>query len=30
VVNLWDSDFEEIPSVPAAPRQISLNAAYRW
>ena len=30
VVNLWDSDFEEIPSVPASPRQISLNAAYRW
>ena len=30
LVNLWDSDFEEIPSVPAAPRQISLNATYRW
>ena len=30
VVNLWDSDFEEIPSVPASPRQISFNAVYRW
>ena len=30
VVNLWDSDFEEIPSVPAAPRQVSISAAYRW
>jgi outer membrane receptor protein involved in Fe transport len=30
VVNLWDSTFEEIPSVPASPRQISLNAVYRW
>lgn len=30
VTNLWDSDFEEIPSVPASPRQISLNMVYRW
>jgi len=30
VINLWDSDFEEIPSVPAHPRQISMNAVYRW
>jgi len=30
VINLWDNDFEEIPSVPAGPRQISLNAVYRW
>ncbi len=30
VTNLWDSDFEEIPSVPASPRQVSLNAVYRW
>ena len=30
VVNLWDSDFEEIPSVPASPRQISFNTVYRW
>lgn len=30
VVNLWDSDFEEIPSVPASPRRVSFNAVYRW
>jgi vitamin B12 transporter len=30
VLNLWDSAFEEIPSVPASPRQVSLNAVYRW
>jgi vitamin B12 transporter len=30
VTNLWDSDFEEIPSVQASPRQVSLNAVYRW
>ena len=30
VLNLWDSDFEEIPSVPASSRQISFNAVYRW
>lgn len=30
VVNMWNSDFEEIPSVPASPRQISLNAVFRF
>jgi vitamin B12 transporter len=30
VLNLWDSTFEEIPSVPASPRQVSLNAVFRW
>ncbi len=30
VDNLWDSDFQEVPAVPAARRQISIGAAYRW
>ncbi|MCB1123121.1 MAG: TonB-dependent receptor, partial [Verrucomicrobiae bacterium] len=30
VTNLWDSDFEEIPSVAAHPRQVSLNSVFRW
>jgi hypothetical protein len=30
VDNLWDSDFQEVPAVPAARRQISFGAAYRW
>ena len=30
VENLWDSRFEEIPSVPASPRQGSLSAVYRF
>ena len=30
VENLWDSDFQEVPAVPAARRQYSLGAAYRW
>jgi hypothetical protein len=30
VDNLWDSDFQEIPSVPAARRQWSAGATYRW
>lgn len=28
--NLWDSDFQEVPAVPAARRQFSAGAAYRW
>jgi len=28
--NLWDSDFQQIPSVPAARRQISGRVAYSW
>ncbi|PTY07403.1 TonB-dependent receptor [Opitutaceae bacterium EW11] len=30
VENLWNSDFEEVPAVPAAKRQISLGAVYSW
>ncbi len=28
--NLWDTDFQEIPAVPASRRQFSAGAAYRW
>ncbi|MBI4624994.1 MAG: TonB-dependent receptor [Verrucomicrobia bacterium] len=28
--NLWDSDFQEVPAVPAARRQVSAGAAYAW
>ncbi|MBL9218867.1 MAG: TonB-dependent receptor [Opitutaceae bacterium] len=30
VENLWDDDFQEVPAVPAAGRQIAFGAAYRW
>lgn len=30
VDNLWDSDFQEVPAVPAAPRQWSVGASWRW
>jgi vitamin B12 transporter len=30
VDNLWDCDFQEVPAVPAARRQFSVGAAYRW
>lgn len=30
VDNLWQDDFEEVPAVPAAPRQFALGVAYRW
>jgi vitamin B12 transporter len=30
VDNLWDDNFQEIPAVPAARRQLSLGAAWRW
>jgi hypothetical protein len=30
VDNFWDSDFEEIPAVPAAPRMVALGARWRW
>jgi outer membrane receptor protein involved in Fe transport len=30
VSNLWDSDFQEVPAVPAARREYSVGAAYRW
>ena len=28
--NLWDSDFQEVPSVPSARRQVTLSVAYGW
>jgi outer membrane receptor protein involved in Fe transport len=28
--NLWDSEFQEVPAVPASRRQFSVGAAYRW
>ncbi len=28
--NLWDSDFEEVPATPAAPRLIAAGATWRW
>jgi outer membrane cobalamin receptor len=30
VDNLWDTDFQEVPAVPAAPRQWSAGVAYVW
>jgi vitamin B12 transporter len=30
VENLWGCDFEEVPAVPAAPRQCTAGLAYRW
>jgi hypothetical protein len=30
VDNLWDDDFQEIPAVPAAGRQVSASVSYRW
>ncbi|MCG8524798.1 MAG: hypothetical protein MI748_00345 [Opitutales bacterium] len=30
VDNLWDDDFEDIPAVPASPRQIAFMTTYRW
>ncbi|MBI2513423.1 MAG: TonB-dependent receptor [Opitutae bacterium] len=30
VDNLWDSDFQEVPAVPASPRQWAVAAAFRW
>jgi vitamin B12 transporter len=28
--NLWDSDFQDVPAVPAPPRQISAGVSYVW
>ncbi len=28
--NLWDSEFQEVPAVPAAPRQVSGVVGYVW
>jgi len=30
VENLWEDRFQEIPAVPASPRQPSFSAAWRW
>ncbi len=30
VDNLWDSEFEEVPAVPAAPRLVAAGARWRW
>lgn len=30
VENAWDTDFQEVPAVPASPRQVSLGVAYTW
>ena len=30
VDNLWDSDFQDVPGVPAAPRQMSAGISYTW
>ena len=28
--NLWYSDYQEVPAVPAARRQLAASVAYRW
>lgn len=30
VSNLWNDSFQDIPAVPAAPRQVSGGIAWRW
>ena len=30
VDNLWDSKFQELPAVPAAPRQVAGSVTLRW
>jgi vitamin B12 transporter len=30
VENTWDNDFQEVPAVPAAPRQFSAGVSYTW
>ena len=30
VDNLWDSNFEEVPAVPAARREVAGGATWRW
>jgi outer membrane receptor protein involved in Fe transport len=30
VDNLWDSDFQEVPAVPASRRQVVAGLAWRW
>ncbi len=28
--NLWDSDYQDVPAVPAAGRQVSAGVSYAW
>jgi hypothetical protein len=28
--NLWNSDFQDVPAVPATPREWSIGANYVW
>jgi len=28
--NLWDSEYQEVPAVPAAPRQLSFTLRHAW
>jgi len=28
--NLWEAEFQEVPAVPAAPRQVSVIVGYTW
>jgi len=28
--NLWDSDYQDVPAVPAAPRQVSFTLRQHW
>ena len=28
--NLWNSAYQEVPAVPASPRQVSVTAAFAW
>ncbi|HUR56157.1 MAG TPA: TonB-dependent receptor, partial [Opitutaceae bacterium] len=30
VDNAWDTHFQEVPAVPASPRQVSAGVAYAW
>lgn len=30
VDNLWNSRFQEVPAVPASPRQVACGLSYRW
>jgi outer membrane receptor protein involved in Fe transport len=30
VDNLWDADFQDVPAVPAARRQLAAGASYAW
>ena len=30
IENAWDSDFQEVPAVPASPRQSAVGLTYQW